>query len=224
MTRTSLDGDNPRLPILPIQVLRLKPGNACFIRTLNKTYGGCMTHWIKGKTEYCPGTGCRADWHKEKQVWKGYAACEQWDKDQALWIPWVLEITEYLDSDFAGVYDRGQVWELQKAPAKKGDNPPLVGRLIEVLDHRMVPPAFDFMAVLRNLWHVPQVKLDVKNPNQVRIAMPASQGAPPAPLTANNDRPLTGEEYAAVRQKLIAAKLIKPKTMPEKPHGENGKA
>lgn len=170
-------------PEVEVQRLRLAKGQVCIVRTLTKRYGGCLTHWNKGHSHYCPGKD-QCEHHRIPPVWKAYTPVQVWDDVTHSWIPWVLEITENLDLCWKHRYGAGQVWELRSVLCKaKGEKYKIVGQLLEERDPDTFAPPFSMASVLAYTYHRTDVRLDVDNPLPDRVTAAASLGDPPAKLS-----------------------------------------
>jgi hypothetical protein len=176
--RSSLSG-NERLPIYPLRVARIEPGQREIARMLSERYFGLMTHWARGRSVYCDPTDCCPAVHRTPRYWKGYAAAELWNQQAAKWFPVCLEITEHLELDFRRAYARGQVWELVRGAQTGKKKTPVAGYLLEECDEKKWPAAFDLVPVLRHLYHVERLSLDAKNPLPDRVYVSASDGDAP---------------------------------------------
>jgi len=193
-------------PRTVLRRLRLKPGQNFIVRVLSHSYKGCLTHWVKGNGEYCPGPeDCR--WHAVPTIWKGYVVCESWDQAATLWIPHVLEITECLEQDFRGVYRRGQVWNLTyKTKKQTGGAAALIGELWEQLDPYTLPEPYDMRPVLALTYHRQDVRLTLDNPMPKRLTVTASKGRPPIrPQEKFEGEPVQEGQYARLRESLSSA-------------------
>jgi len=191
-------------PEIVLRMLRLDKGQQATVRILSNNYKGCLTHWYKGRSHYCPGAEV-CDLHKIEPVWKGYCCCEQWVQAASLWEPWVLEITESLDQDFWGRFAAGQVWHLQRTPGKKKDGKgPVVGKLWEERDPTTFPPPFDMRPVLLAVYHVKDVRLDQDNPMPRRMTLkPSADAAPRDPARqAEKTAPPSAEAIKALRDRI----------------------
>lgn len=186
-----------------LRILRVEPGDSHTIRTLSRHYGGCFTHY-KGRSHYCPGRE-ECQYHKLDVQWKGYALVERWEGEGILWRPFVLEITEGLELDLRGKWDRGQVWEISRLPqVKAGKATPVRGRRLEERDPDTFPPEFDFTAVLLHTYHVRQIRLDKENPLPPRILISSSTGAPPVDPRRPAEKPRLSA--AEIQAQLAAVK------------------
>jgi hypothetical protein len=185
----------------PLRVLRVDPGQVIHLRTLSGDYGGLLTHFLRGRSHYCPGEECFPSNHKSETYWKGYAPVEAWDRAASLWIPWVLEITERLELDLRGSFCRAQTWKVSRLPQTGKAKTPVIAELIEENRPDSVPPAFDVVPVLLTLYHVARIRLDVKNPLPPRTLLPPSQGAPPPGFGERRveERAATAEEWQRLR-------------------------
>ena len=179
---SSIDGANTRLPVYPLRVLRIEPGLNFHVRTLSLMYGGVFTHFVRGRSHLCQGETCRADFHREQRIWKGYASVEVYDQRVNRWAPFVLEITEALELDLRGIYTRGQVWEIWREAQTGRKATPVLAKLTEERDEKTFPAAFDYVPVLKHLYHVERIGLDAVNPLPPRIILPTSEGDAPEAL------------------------------------------
>lgn len=168
--------DPSRTPLLR---LRLKKGDVHTIRILSESYKGCLTHWAKGVSEYCPGKDfCTL--HGLKAVWKGYCSVEVWNQAANLWIPFILEITESLDQDFWGVFARGQVWEIRYGKKREDSKGfAVTGTFWEQCNPTDFPEAYDMTPVVVSTYHRMDVKLNLDNPMPRRLIVKPSVGNPP---------------------------------------------
>lgn len=167
---------------IALRILRIDHGKSTIVRTLGESYKGCFVHWNGSENEYCPGEAdCKPRLHTpDNTVWKGYVATEEWRQELNRWVPILLEITEGLELDFRGRFDRGQVWELSRAPkTKKKKGTAVRGVLLETRDETTFPPPFDFRAHLVSVYHVNPVLLVHDNPMPPRTLVVPSEGAPP---------------------------------------------
>jgi len=179
---TTLSGASDRLPVLPIRIFRLEPGASAFVRLLSPRYGGLFTHWKGGRSIYCAGEDCPAALHSTEKFWKGYGAVEAWCPIKNLWYPAVFELTEHLELDFRGQWERGQVWEVQRVKHKQAKREPIRADLQELLDANTLPADFDFLVVLKRMYHRERIDLGSKNPLPPKICLPPSVGLPPQKL------------------------------------------
>lgn len=205
--RSTLAPDS-RLPVYPLRTLRVADGQSLFVRTLSALDAGgrilgVMTHY-KGRSLYCPGNACPAHLHREDAIWKGYVSCDVWDERLGLYVPHCLEVTESLELDMRSSYQRGQIWELTRLPKVKAKHFPVIGKLIENLDPRTVPGAFDMLNALRWLYHA-QVNPCVPSPLPDRTMVEASPGKPPPGSKHHRSEKLTAPDpiaQAMLKQRL----------------------
>lgn len=177
--RSTLPGNN-RLPIYPISTLRVAEKEQVTVRILQAHGLGINTHWLRGRSEYCPGDSCPPGDHRKGSVWKAYAPVEKYLQSKNKWEPWLLEITENLDHEMSGVVKRGQVWQLEKLHLPGRQSLALSGLLIEECNPDTFPQPFDFWPVLVHLFHRTDIRLDVENPMPRRPVATLSEGEIPA--------------------------------------------
>lgn len=204
MDRSRLGGHSEKAVSYRLSVFRIEVSKSHIVRMLSNTYNGLFTHYTRGGSEYCPGEHCGCHLRKLDRLWKGYVAAEVYDQAVNKWAPIVLEITENLELDFRGRYDRGQVWELSRAPKVNGKNQPVKGKLLEERDPNTFPPPFDVKPVLLHVFHVTEIALCWPNPMPSRIVVSHSEGAPPAILSASTpaEKPVTAEQMQALRDRI----------------------
>jgi len=194
---TTFNGANTRLPIYPLRVFRIDPGTTHHLRTLSLMYGGLFTHYVKGSSRYCAGDECRPEYHRCDRIWKGYASVEVYGQKEKKWFPVVLEMTEGLEQDFRGVYTRGQVWEVWREPQPTRKATPVKGKLLEERDEKTFPEAFDYLPVLKHLYHCERIDIGAVNPLPPRVIVSPSDGAPPAVLIGKEKIVPTNDEHVA---------------------------
>lgn len=154
----------PASALRVIRVYRVEGNDPVFVRMLSPSYQGIFTHYYQKRSHYCAGDACRVANHQSDRTWKGYAAAEiLLAAKTPVWLPICLEITEYLELDLRGVYERGQLWELYRSDLGKSKKSPVTGKL-----HGDAPPAnlrkpFDVVPCLRALYHRDNV--DMKHPS-----------------------------------------------------------
>lgn len=165
---------------LPLRVFRVAPGTSILVRTLASSYKGFLTHYYRGRSRVCLANECDVNYHKIPTDWKGYTPVEIWEGTKAKWFPVVLEITEHLELDFRHLFQRGQIWEVYReiVGAKKGT--PVCGKLMEELDPKRLPPAFDVIRTVRSMYKCHVATLHLDSPLPDRILMGYSEGAAPA--------------------------------------------
>ncbi len=153
-----------------VEVHRVAEGQAAIVRVLSPVVDGIITHWIRGRGQYCPGEEtCPPANHRFQSYWKGYVAAHVFTKEGNRWLPRVLEITESLELDLRHVYRPGQTWEVFRRPRAGKKIYPVEGRLIE--DCTSPPPGkvFPILPILQNFYHAPGLVLGQKNPMPERI-------------------------------------------------------
>lgn len=186
--------DNNRLPTparikqVLIDVFRCSKGQTAYIRTLSNGYGGLFTHYVKERSQYCPGDRCSCQHRKFQRVWKGYGAVELWVLDLKIWQPVVLEITENLEHCLSGRWARGQVWEIsRRMPDQEKDTYPVVGSLQQQLDPEKIPREFDWVPIMQRKLHVLEpLERHHKNPLPKPSFAVYTQDSPPAALVATD--------------------------------------
>jgi hypothetical protein len=193
------DGANSAPSEMQLRIYRIQPGTKATILTLSPKYCGLMTHWVRGRSEYCRGRECRSDWHRLDTIWKGYAPVERYDETFKAWIPEVLEISEALELHFRGRFARGQLWELSRPAARRGENPPICGKLVNAAYEGEVPLAHPYIPALRTLYHSLDIELGVANPMPGRAVVQPRVGPPPRPAGAAEELPPTPEQFQKLR-------------------------
>lgn len=189
-------------PEVEIRVLRVEKASKIVVRTLSNRYGGCFTHYTKDGSKYCPGRD-DCNYHRLDRVWKGYACVEKYEQTSNLWLPFVLEITEALEQDLRGRWQRGQVWQLERdAPATAKKKPPVRGKLIEECNPDTFPPAFNLQPVLLWLYRVHEVRLDHENPMPARVRLAPSPGPAPRSRQSAPADVATPEQNEVFRKQL----------------------
>jgi hypothetical protein len=183
-----------------LDVLRIGAGEQVILRMLSPSYKGLFTHYVKRRSQYCEGRECNCQHSRIPRIWKGYLAAEQYQQKGNLWLPRILEVTEYLELDFRGRYKRGQVWQIQRNQEKKGETNPVTGVLQEERDERTFPQPHAILDTLRHLYHDSGLQLICDNPMPGRTYVQASQGDPPRGLVG--EQPATAEDLAAGQAKI----------------------
>lgn len=195
-----------------LSVYRIEPGTEDKVRMLSDSYGGCITHYVR-RSEYCEGKECPASMHRHKPTWKGYAAAEVHREDPGVWLPIVLEITEYAEQDLRGKYRRGQLWRFWRpvdavrkvAGRVKHEAQPVQAQLLDHGDPDGVPPAFDVRPTLLRLYHIFSIDLSVPNPLPPRtMVRPSYDPLPPAlqPKPTEAFVPPSEKAYERLRQQM----------------------
>lgn len=169
-----------------LRVLRVEPGQALTVRFLSDTYGGLLTHWIRGRSVYCPGRDeCPAVNHRLTTYWKGYLSTELWSQNHKLWFPNILELTEHSELDIRKVCKRGQVWLLSRSAQKNNQRTPVTATFLELRDPAKWPAAHDYRPILHSLYHADGIKANVPNP------MPAKITVQPSGCDGPDNQPMT---------------------------------
>jgi hypothetical protein len=168
-----------------LQVFRVGEGITAKIRTLSLSYGGLMTHWRGGRSVYCDPSDCKICKVDANRTWKGYFAGEVYDPAKKWWMPFVVELTEASELDLRHRFERGQTWTFSRAKQQSKKRTPVRATLLEFVNPESLPNAFDFLPVLRTMYHSPAVELSTENPVPDRIFVePTAGDAPGSTLTA----------------------------------------
>lgn len=162
-----------------LRLFRVAPDTSYHLRTLSHAYGGVLTHYTKGGSVWCNPEGCLSPFHKKGPIWKGYCTCELYDEANRWWAPVVFEMSEACELDFRGRYRRGQIWIVERAPLVDHKKPPVRARLIGEAAEDELPPAHDYVPVLRSVYHAFNLTAGVKNPLPARVIVQPTTGAPP---------------------------------------------
>lgn len=188
--------------LIAIEVLAIKDGQSHFVRLLSPRYGGCMTHYFKGKgSRYCAGAECMYLCSKLEKTWKGYCAVEQWMPRTKTYRPYVLEMTERLEQDMRGIYARGQLWECYKHARVDGKAQPVQGKLQPDQAWKHLPPEFDWQAVVKNMYHCASMDFSVSNPLAARVVLAESQDDGPKLLQSAEETPPTPEQLEELHRR-----------------------
>lgn len=169
-----------------LRLTRVKEGQSLTFRMLSGFYGGILTHWWRGRSQYCPGSGeCPQPIHRLQPQWRGYCAAEMWHLASGMWYPCALELSEHAELDLRGRYQRGQVWAFTRAADQDGKPQPIIARLLGEAGDMRLPDPFDFKSVVCNVYHVPAMKFDAANPLPPRVLAVPSIGKPPPGIGAD---------------------------------------
>jgi len=179
MSQSPQPGTGAARPVIALRVFRQQLGQTDHVRLLSPTYGGLFTHWIKGRSQYCDPNGCQHGCPKTPQVWKGYAAADVYDVNAKLWMPICLELSEALELDFRGQWERGQIWKISRPIATSCKRVPRFGVMVESHPESCLPQEFNYLPCLLNMYHVFAIDLTFKNPLPPRVLVSAAAG--PAP-------------------------------------------
>lgn len=172
----------PEATSYALRLFRIPPGSEFRLRTLSPAYSGLLSHYTRNGSEWCNPRGCQSPYHKKGPIWKGYCTCDLYDEANRWWAPIVFELTETCELDFRGVYKRGQVWVVERAAIVEKSKPPCRARLIGEADPAELPPAYDYMPVLRSVYHAFELTVGIPNPLPPRVMVQPMTGAPPADL------------------------------------------
>lgn len=148
-----------------LRVVRCKEGSSLTVRLLEDVGPGCLTHWVKDRSVYCPGPKlCPASIHGGKWTWQTFTSALLWSGATRAWYPICLGVTEGLDHCFRGQAVRGTEWLIRRPKGKDKGSEPLQAVLRQQLDPEGLPPAFSIRAVLLSTFHVGDIALNVPNP------------------------------------------------------------
>lgn len=189
-----------------LEVHRVRPGAKEFFRLVSPWADGLFTHWIRGRSEYCPGQNlCPGAHHSKERVWKGYSFGHLWLPALKKWKPAILEVTEALELDFRGRYAPGQVWELTRKKDDGDKHWPVEGALREEPNGRELR-CEDYVAILRTMYHAPGLVLDQVNPMPPRVYVDLIEPEPLASAAAPDLAKELQEKMASTRRIIDQAK------------------
>lgn len=192
-----------------VRVFRVPENKVVQVLFVNPTYGGVLTHWVRGESEYCKGSDCRTDWHKLEATWKGYTGALIYNPDTGRWDRQPFELTENVEREMRDVYARGQVWEFYRPKKAKDKNGAVTCRLLETRDLDDVEfPPFSVLDILRVMYHVEEIKLNVKNPMPKREVVVEVSAPPPAEVKPAKPDTVPVGEARFFREKLKAAGFL----------------
>lgn len=200
MSNDRIDGHEERLRAYRLRILRVGAGEKLCVRMLSKSIKGVFTHYLEKRSYFCPGQECSCQHSRKPRLWKGYVSSEVYNQERNLWLPVVLELTEYLELDMRGVYQRGQVWQLSREKEEGKKKKPVCGVLLELRDERNFPPAHQILETLRHLFHAMDLQLLYDNPLPARTMVAPSEGE--APEILKRELPPTPEQKAEAAAKL----------------------
>jgi hypothetical protein len=165
-----------------LEVLRLpKKGGTATVRCLSEKILGFTTHYSKNGSPPCLGEGrCPPSTHKDREIWKGYIAAEEWDEALQLWKPCCCEITEHCELEMRGRYVRGQQWVLKRYPPDSKKPKAIEAKLLSERSEGVLPPAFELHTCLLIFYHHPIPEKWYPNPLPARQVMEYTQAPPPA--------------------------------------------
>lgn len=190
---------NPTQPFERLEVRRCGWGETFVLRVLSPQYGGLMTHRVRGRGQYCPHPAEPCYNHKLDLQWKGYAAVQVWDEKRELWIAATFELTESFELDVRNQWARGQLWQVSRGPKTEDHGEPVVGRLIDQVDPKTLPPEFNYRPPVHSIYHRFTVDLTTPNPLPDRVVLEPSTGDPPPAWTRQK---AGSDDYEAERARL----------------------
>jgi hypothetical protein len=203
MQNDRLSGHQEAAHSYRLSIFRVAAGKQYIFRMLSQRLDGLFTHFKNKRSHYCPGKDCNCQYHNVSRVWKGYLAAERYEQGQNLWFPEILEVTEYLELDFRGTYQRGQVWKIERKAEKTGQTNPVTGRLLETRDGSSFPPAHKILDTLRHVYHDSGLCLGQENPLPSRTYVTCSEGEPPIGFAPTKvEEPLKPGEFKKVIETL----------------------
>ena len=191
-------GQNPDPPSFALRVFRVSAGETAILRMVSAGYSGLFTHWVRGRSIYCPGDSCSTATHRAGRIWKGYLFAEQWINPSKLWAPVVLEISEHLELDFRHIYARGQIWELSRKEMFGGNKFPSSGKSWRNGTHHNFRRKSIFCLFLRNMYHEAALICGEKNPLPPRTIVTCSQGDAPEVLREKTSSEMDAEKRSAM--------------------------
>jgi hypothetical protein len=130
---------------------------------------------------------------------------QQWFQPRAVWFTAVLEISEHCELDFRGRWKRGQLWSVKREPQTGRHKSPVCARLESEVHFGGLPLQFDFVPVLRTLYHVAIINGWCKNPMPSRIMVEPTCGEPPATDPPPIDAKASAEAWAELRRRFKLA-------------------
>lgn len=160
---------NSRLPLYPLRLLRLQPGEECTVWITHHVEGGMVkglfTRHNGERSEIISRSEALEKVKGRPGVWKGYLSALEWRAPEKKWLPVVLEITERSEQDFRGKIARGQVWRVWKGPKDRKKKIALRAAFLESRPEETTPPALDVLPKLRNdIFRQDQISLESDNP------------------------------------------------------------
>jgi hypothetical protein len=179
MSRASQEDNGKNLPVVQLRVFRQAVGSSHHVRLVSPRYGGCMTHWLKGNSQYCAGTSCIWNCARQRKQWKGFGAADVFDPQTKLWMPCAFELTESMELDFRDRWTRGGLWRVHWPHARKGHQEPKRAEFVKQLDPDSCPSEWDIVPCLLNTFHIFEIDLTVRNPMPPRVLVQATAGPDP---------------------------------------------
>jgi hypothetical protein len=181
---------------LALRVFRVADGARHKVLCLSTWDGqGILTHFVRRRSVYCTGSDwCKA--HKEPSTWRSYLHALVWHPADKTWIPVAFEVTERLELDMRGVYQRGQVWEVCRPRSARGERHAVQGRVAETRPASELPREIDIRPVLCTLYHEPTIEMNVSNPLPAKIIVELENLAPPTSSPVEREQPSAAEANA----------------------------
>jgi hypothetical protein len=198
MQRSNGPANQPAAPgQYALRLVRVKEGQTCTFRMLSERYGGIVTHYYQKRSRYCPGKeSCQPAIHRLQPQYRGYCAAEMWHSGTGLWFPCALELSEHAELDVRGRYARGTIWTFSRAQDVDEKPQPIVAHLDGVANLAELPNPFDYRDVIKNIYHVGDMRFDALNPLPPRILASPSAGSPP-PIGGNG---ATKEDFVSAEK------------------------
>jgi len=173
---------------------------------------GIITHWVPGKPRgrsvACPGRlHCLTAIHRQRSTWKGYCPAQlRRDGKPAVWVPCVIEITEFMFSLLKGQDVRGQVWRMERVIMKRNVSR-VEGEQIAVSHPELLPPAWSIEPTLAKVYGTSEIELDVDPviPACLQAAVQPDDFNPLPSRTERSDS-MNAEELEAARKRMRRAK------------------
>jgi hypothetical protein len=126
---------------------------------------------------------------------------QQWFQPRAVWFTAVFEISEHCELDFRGRWKRGQLWNVKREPQTGRHKSPVCARLESEVHFGGLPLPFDFVPLLRTLYHVASINGWCKNPMPARIMVEPTCGEPPANDLPPMDAKGSAEAWVELRRR-----------------------
>lgn len=190
-----------------IRILAVPQHGKLLVRFLGPILG-IHTHWARNRAFACIGEDeCPTPIHKERVIWKGYAAAE-WiaAANQKGWTPCVLEVTENLYHQIGPENHRGETWRLFRHSRTK-NKAEVRGTLVRRQDCRGLRTDVDVQKAVRRLYRELRIAFGLDplfgGPQRLLEFPVEADDLPPVP---QQERVQTPEEVAEIRRKLKQAR------------------
>jgi hypothetical protein len=190
-----------------IQIVTVPDSGTLTVRFLGSVTG-IWTHWRGKSSVACSGEKlCKAEWHRERTIWKGYAAVE-WLKaaSQPTWIPAVLEVTEGLMEYLQAECLRGQKWRLCRA-AVGGRRSECRGTLTGECSKALLRADIDVELAVKRLYRSLWVEFGKDPPFGARQRLMPTTAGDEGTTTARVPLHLDSAEEREKKRRIIAAAL-----------------